>query len=267
MLLYSHQDKEYFMPHFFVNSDQIKDNEVIISRSALPSRQNEENYFHIARSLRARVGENLLLIDENQIQYETNIEKITNTEITAKIDKSYPSKRFLDFELYLAQSPLRSDAQNILVEKATELGVYGIYPVKTDNCALNNDIIDKKIDKWQKIMYEASKQCERAFIPKCFERITIEKLLQQEDFDKVYVFCERIADKTIRDSFKENPVKKGEKVLAIIGPEGGFSQKEFEFFKTQNIEMLTLGDLILKAETATTVALGNVIYEYTNYKK
>ncbi len=247
------------MPHFFINSNQIENKKITIS--------DKENYFHIARSLRARVGENLLLIDKKQIQYETAIESITNSEITVKINKSYPSKRFLDFELYLAQSPLRSDSQNILIEKATELGVYGIYPIKTDNCALNNEIIDKKIDKWQKIMYEASKQCERAFIPKCFERTTIEKLLQQEHFDKVYAFCERIANKTIRDSFKENPVKKGEKVLVIIGPEGGFSQREFDFFEKQKLEMLTLGNLILKAETATTVALGNVIYEYTNYKK
>ena len=247
------------MPHFFINSNQIENKKITIS--------DKENYFHIARSLRARVGENLLLIDKKQIQYETAIESITNSEITVKINKSYPSKRFLDFELYLAQSPLRSDSQNILIEKATELGIYGVYPIKTDNCDLNNEIIDKKIDKWQKIMYEASKQCERAFIPKCFERTTIEKLLQQEHFDKVYAFCERIANKTIRDSFKENPVKKGEKVLVIIGPEGGFSQREFDFFEKQKLEMLTLGNLILKAETATTVALGNVIYEYTNYKK
>ena len=247
------------MPHFFINSNQIENKKITIS--------DKENYFHIARSLRARVGENLLLIDEKQIQYETAIESITNSEITVKINKSYPNKRFLDFELYLAQSPLRSDSQNILIEKATELGVYGIYPIKTDNCALNNEIIEKKIDKWQKIMYEASKQCERAFIPKCFGKTTIEDLLQQKHFDKVYAFCERIADRTIRDSFNENSIKKGEKVLVIIGPEGGFSQKEFDFFKTQNLEMLTLGDLILKAETATTVALGNVIYEYSNYKK
>ena len=184
---------------------------------------------------------------------------------------------FLDFELYLAQSPLRSDAQNLLIEKSTELGVKGIYPVKTDNCALNNEMIDKKIDKWQKIMYESSKQCERADIPTCYRRTTIEKVLNENRFDKVMVFCERIATKTIRQSFEQNPIKKGDKVLVIIGPEGGFSQKEFDSFKQlprplrervgerEQIEMLTLGDMILRAETATTVALGNIIYEYSNH--
>lgn len=246
------------MPHFFIKSEQVNNDKISIS--------DKENYFHIARSLRARTGEKLLLIDENKIQYETIIEMITNNEITAKIDKSYSSKRFLDFELYLAQSPLRSDAQNLLIEKATELGVTGVYPIKTDNCALNNEMINKKIDKWQKIMYESSKQCERADIPNCYPQTTLYKLLTDNNFDKVIVFCERIATKTIRESFNEKPIKKGDKVLVIIGPEGGFSQREFDLFENQkNTEMLTLGDMILRAETAATVALGNIIYEYANH--
>ena len=247
------------MPHFFIDSKNINENLVEIS--------DKENYQHIARSLRLKTGEKLLLIDENQIQYETIVKEITNSKIITKINKFYPSKRFLDFELYLAQSPLRSDAQNFIIEKATELGVSGIYPVKTDFCALNSSVIDKKIPKWQKIMYESSKQCERAFIPHCFETTDLEKVLTSQNFDKILVFCERIATKTIRDSFKVNPIKKGDKVLVIIGPEGGFSQSEFEYFAQKNLEMLTLGDLILRAETAVTVALGNIIYEYSNFNK
>lgn len=247
------------MPHFFIKSNQISDNKISIT--------DKENYIHIARALRARAGESLLLIDENQVQYETTILQITNSEILAEIDKSYQSKRFLDFELYLAQSPLRSDAQGLLVEKATELGVSGIYPILTDNCTVNKSVAEKKVPKWQKIMYEASKQCERAVVPECFEVSTIEKIIAENHFDKIIVFCERIADKTIRDSFRENPIKKGEKVLVIIGPEGGFSQKEFDYFAKSNFEMLTLGNLILKADTAVVVALGNIIYEYTNFNR
>lgn len=247
------------MPHFFINSNQFNNDKITIS--------DKENYQHIARSLRARVGEKLLLIDENQIQYETVISEITNSKIFVNVENSYPSKRFLDFDLYLAQSPLRSDAQGLLIEKATELGVKAVYPVLTDNCALNKSVVEKKIPKWQKVMYEASKQCERAIVPTCLDVSTIDKILNENKFDKVIVFCERIADKTVRDSFKEKPILKGDKVLVIIGPEGGFSQKEFDYFKENNLEMLTLGDLILKAETATVVALGNIIYEYSNFDK
>lgn len=237
------------MPHFFIDSNNKTDNKIVVS--------DADNYRHIARSLRARCGEKLLLIDENQIQYETKISEINSKEVICEIEKSYLSKRDLEFDLYLAQSPLRSDAQLTVMEKATELGVRGVYPVFTDNCALRVN----KQEKWQKVMFEASKQCERAKIPTCFAPTTFEELLQK-DFDTIIVLAERSTEKSLKQYLSENPTKKGEKILAIIGPEGGFSQKEFDFFKRKNLPLISLGDLILKAETAVIVTLGDIVYEY-----
>lgn len=242
------------MPHFFIKSENVNNNEITIS--------DKENYTHIAKSLRAKVGEKLLLIDENQIQYETVIKEITQKEITANVENSYKSNRKLDFRLYLGQVPLRSDAQSIIIEKATELGADGVYPVLSDNCALNKSVVEKKIPKWQRVMYEASKQCERAYVPTCFEATTLEELLKS-DF-KIIAFCERLSTETLHEYVLKNPIKKDDKILIIIGPEGGFSEREFDLFRENNIPMLTLGDLILKAETAVIVALGNLIYEYNN---
>lgn len=237
------------MPHFFINSNNKTDNKIVIS--------DADNYRHIARSLRARCGEKLLLIDENQIQYETKISEINSKEVICEIEKSYLSKRDLEFDLYLAQSPLRSDAQLTVMEKATELGVRGVYPVFTDNCALRVN----KQEKWQKVMFEASKQCERAKIPTCFAPTTFEEILQK-DFDKIIVLAERSTEKSLKQYLNENPTKKGERILAIIGPEGGFSQKEFDYFRSKNLPLISLGDLILKAETAVIVTLGDIVYEY-----
>lgn len=237
------------MPHFFINSNSKTENKIVVS--------DTDNYRHIARSLRARVGENLLLIDENQIQYETKIKEINSKEIICEVEKSYPSKRDLEFDLYLAQSPLRSDAQLTVMEKATELGVRGVYPVFTENCALKVN----KQEKWQKVMNEASKQCERAKIPTCYEPITFDELLAKP-FDKVIVLAERSTEKSLKQYLSENSTKKGEKILAIIGPEGGFSQKEFDYFNSKNLPLISLGDLILKAETAVIVTLGDIVYEY-----
>ena len=237
------------MPHFFINSNSKTENKIVVS--------DADNYRHIARSLRARVGENLLLIDENQIQYETKIKEINSKEIICEVEKSYPSKRDLEFDLYLAQSPLRSDAQLTVMEKATELGVRGVYPVFTENCALKVN----KQEKWQKVMNEASKQCERAKIPTCYEPITFDELLAKP-FDKVIVLAERSTEKSLKQYLSETPTKKGEKILAIIGPEGGFSQKEFDYVKSNNLPLISLGDLILKAETAVIVTLGDIVYEY-----
>jgi len=238
------------MPHFFIDSKVVKNNILTIS--------DKENYNHIAKSLRAKIGEAILLIDENRIQYEGKIDEITSNSIEINIIKSYQSLRSLGFKLYLAQSPLRSDAQSLIVEKATELGVEGIYPVFTDNCALKKSVIEQKVPKWQKVMFEASKQCERAYVPTCFELTTLEKLLSKGEFDKILAFTERSADFNLKNYLNDNPISKDEKILVIIGPEGGFSNKEFEFFKQHKITTLSLGDLILKAETAVIVALGNI---------
>ena len=237
------------MPLFFFDTNNKTDKKIVIS--------DADNYRHIARSLRARCGEKLLLIDENQIQYETKISEINSKEVICEIEKSYLSKRDLEFDLFLAQSPLRSDAQLTVMEKATELGVRGVYPVFTDNCALRVN----KQEKWQKVMFEASKQCERAKIPTCFAPTTFEEILQK-DFDKIIVLAERSTEKSLKQYLSENPTKKGERILAIIGPEGGFSQKEFDFFKSKNLPLISLGDLILKAETAVIVTLGDIVYEY-----
>lgn len=242
------------MPHFFIGVNEKLDNKTIKITDI-------ENYRHIARALRAKVGESLLLIDENQIQYETLIAKITDKEISCEIKKSYPSKRDLDFDLCLAQSPLRSDAQLTIIEKATELGVRTIYPVITDNCAVRKEVAENKIGKWQKVMYEASKQCERAKIPTCAKISTFDEILK-EKFDKIIVFGERSTEQSLKQFLRANKIKKREKVLVIIGPEGGFSEKEFDYFKKKNLPIVSLGDLILKAETAVVVALGDIIYEY-----
>lgn len=243
------------MPHFFINSIKIKEDILIIT-------PDDDNFNHLAKSLRIKKGEKILLIDENQIQHEGEVSNVESRLIEIKINKSYKSVRHLEFRLYLAQSPLRSDAQSLIIEKATELGVDGIYPIYTDNCALKKSVIEQKIQKWQKIMSEASKQCERAYIPTCFNLTTIEKLYSNHKFDRVLAFTERSAEYKLKDYLRKIPIKNDEKILVIIGPEGGFSDKEFEFFKENNIITLSLGKLILKAETAVITALGNIVYEY-----
>lgn len=238
------------MPHFFINSKTVENSTITIS--------DKENYNHIAKSLRSKIGENILLIDENQIQYEGKIKTINSGTIEVEVTKHYKSNRSLKFKLFLAQSPLRSDSQSLIVEKATELGVEGIYPIFTDNCSLKKSVIEQKIPKWQKTMFEASKQCERASIPTCFELTTMEKLITNKEFDRILAFTERSANYNLKTYLQEKPISENEKILVIIGPEGGFSQKEFDFFEKNKITTLSLGDLILKAETAVIMALGNI---------
>lgn len=239
------------MPHFFIQSEKIIDNIIKID--------DKENFNHIVKSLRVKTGEKLLLIDEKQIQHEGIVLNIEKNFLNVEIKKSHPSKRFLNFDLSLAQSPLNSNSQNTIIEKATELGVNHIYPVYTDNCAVKKSTLTNKHEKWQKIMYEASKQCERAFVPTCHELTDLKSVLNL-NFDRIIAFVERLSKQNLKEYLKNNPVKNNEKILIIIGPEGGFSDREFELFENNNkTEMLSLGDLILKADTAVITAIGNIV--------
>lgn len=246
------------MPQFLINSKDIDSNMIIID--------DKENYNHIAKSLRVRIGENLLLIDENEIQYETKVEEITKNYVKVSIENSYKSKRKLDYDLYIAISPLNSNAINTIFEKLTELGVRGFYPIYTDNCAVKKDVITKKIERWQKICYESFKQCERADIPTCFELTTIQEVIKKE-FDHILCFTERSSKYQFKEFLNNNKFKQNDKILVIIGPEGGFSKKEFEFFEKENLNTISLGELILRADTASIVAIGNIIYENSNIGK
>ena len=244
------------MPHFFINSKSVKENKIIIDE--------KENYNHIVKSLRVKVGETLLLIDENEIEYKTTVSKIENKFVECDVISYEKSQRDLPYNLYLAQTPLRSDAQLTIMEKATELGVRGVYPVYTENCALKKSVALSKLEKWQKVMYEASKQCERANIPTCYDLTTLETVINDKKFNRVIALCERNTNGSFKEYLRENPAKDGENILLIIGPEGGFSENEFELMRKHNLPMLTLGDLILKAETAVIVTLGNIVYEFGN---
>lgn len=241
------------MPHFFITSKSVNNNKICIT--------DKENYNHIVRSLRTMVGEKLLLIDENEVEYTTKVVDINSKNIICDIISSEKSKRDLSYNIYLAQSPLKSDAQNTIIEKSTELGVRGVIPIYTDNCSLKKSVASQKIQKWQKIMVGASKQCERANIPHCFDLATLDEILENKSFDKIIVLCERNTNGSLKSYLKNADIKQNENILVIIGPEGGFSEREFNLFKDKHLPMLSLGDLILKAETAVIVTLGNIIYD------
>lgn len=237
------------MPHFLINSKAISNNVITVD--------DKDLYKHIIKVLRAKVGEKLLFLDEKEIQYETVVQNITSSGFECKITNQYKSERKLGINLYIAQSVLNSDAQTSSIQKATELGVKGIIPLYTDNCAVKESVIKNKIEKWQKIAVESVKQCERADIPTVFEMASLKEIIQK--YKQIIVFAERDAQSDFFTYVKQNKINKEEDILVIIGPEGGFSQKEFDYFKENNIPLITLGNLIYRADTALTSALTTVI--------
>ena len=237
------------MPHFLINSTNINGNKIIID--------DKDLYKHIIKVMRSCKGEKIKFLDENEIQYEANISEIENSKFICEIKNKYKSERKLPLNLYVAQAVLNSDDQISAIQKATELGVKGIYPLYSDNCSVKESFIKNKIEKWQKVAMESVKQCERADIPKVFDIAYLKDFIGE--FDNIIVFAERDADKNFFEYVKENKIDKNNKILVIIGPEGGFSQREFDYFKANNLPLITLGNLTYRADTALCAGLTSVI--------
>ena len=240
------------MPHFLISSNSITEDIIKVSEKDL--------YNHLAKALRIKQGERLMFIDKNEIQYITKVEKITSSEIYTKVVDSYKSKRKLDLDITLAQSVLKPDAQFSSIQKATELGVKSILPLITDNTAVKENMIKNKQEKWQKIALESVKQCERADIPAVMPDSTLEKALNDKTYDYKIAFVEKDAESSLQEHLKKIKPDTAKKFLVIIGPEGGFSDREFELLSRYNIPKITLGNLIYRADTAAVVALASLIY-------
>lgn len=236
------------MPQFLIKSECINEKTIKIG--------DKDLYKHIIKVMRKRKGESLKFLDENEIQYETVIKDINTDYFLCSVKKEYKSERKLDIQLYAAISVLNSDAQISSIQKATELGVKGIIPLYTDNCSVKESVIKNKIDKWKKIVLESVKQCERADIPKVFNMAYLKDILK---FEKIIIFAESHCDIDFFDYIKENKIDKAKTILVVIGPEGGFSQEEFQFFKENNLPLITLGKLIYRADTALVAALTSVL--------
>lgn len=236
------------MPHFFINSNNIS-NEIITI-------DDKETLKHLSESLRLRCGEDLKLIDENEIQYETSVLEITKKAIKAKIEKSYSSLRKLNYDIHLVQSVLKPDAQGLLISNATQCGVGKIIPILSDNCAVSKKTLIEKTQKWQKISNEAAKQCERANLAQV-ECIGDLSVLKEYKNTNILVFAEKYANIILQASLAD--VDKTCPIAVVIGPEGGFSEREFEYFKENNYKLISLGELIFKAPNAVVAGISNIV--------
>lgn len=243
------------MPQFFIKSNNINENEAIISE--------KEDIKHILNVLRYRINDELILVDDAEFTYKVIITDIQKDRITTKVIEKVKSFRKLSLNITLAQSILKASAQDILIQKATELGVKTIIPIVSQYTVVkldNKKGMEQKINRWQKIAFESCKQCERSDIPVVEDIISFENLLNKlDDYDLPVVCVERQADMSIKEFLKSN---KPGKILAIVGPEGGWSDEEINMFKRKGLKTLTLGNLIFRAETAAINVLSDIIYEY-----
>lgn len=206
----------------------------------------EERLIHQWRDVfRYNVGSEVIVFDGSGNEYDAVIEKMNNREAELRL-VSERKGIMPERKIILYQSLIKKDKMEWVVEKATELGISKIVPVISERS-------EKKgfnIERAKKIAIEASEQCGRANVP------AIESSQQLADSIKdcegeIIVFDTASPPTSL-------PVKEGEEreIHIFIGPEGGWTEKELELFKQGGAQVLSLGPLTLRAETAAIVALG-----------
>lgn len=167
-----------------------------------------------------------------------------------------------DVEVVLVQAFLKADKLEWVLQKATELNVHTVYAVPMKYCVAQYkaDKLPQKVERWQKIMKEASQQCGREQLPKLEIKQNITEVLTAEvkRGTRLFVAYENEASHTLKEALQQDD---SQRVLIIIGPEGGLSESEVSLMMDFGADVVTLGSTILRAETAAISAVSMLQYE------
>lgn len=246
------------MPKFFIDSNQINKDKIIILG-------NDVN--HIKNVLRKRIDDEILICNkDDSCDYRCKIENISDDEIECKILEKLDLDSEPITKVTIFQGLPKADKMELVIQKSVELGVFDITPIEMKRCVvkLNEKDKKKKIERWQKISEVASKQSGRNIIPKINEVIKLKEICNLiEDYDLVLVAYEKEKENSLKNELKilKKQDKEGYKIGVIIGSEGGIDEEEINMLKEYNVKAITLGKRILRTETAPLNVLSNIMYE------
>lgn len=245
------------MYHFFAEHENIHEDFIDITGSDVN---------HIKNVLRFKAGDELLISSGDNVDYTCKIKEISDEYIRAEIVNTDERGHELPSKIYLFQGLPKSDKMELIIQKAVELGAYGIIPVSMKRCVVKLD--DKKAkskcERWNQIALSAAKQSKRSIIPTVEEVTSYKSALEMAvKLDKILLpyECAEGMDKT-----KEiiSSIKPGESVGIFIGPEGGFDREELDLALNAGCEIITLGKRILRTETAGMMLLSVLMYNLEN---
>lgn len=218
---------------------------------------DEEASYHQIRVLRAREGDLLRLVDQRERAFLGSILPFSKKDklLQVEILESLVENREFGREVVLFLALIKKDKFEWALQKATELGVTRIVPLVTEytNHSFSRDL-DRFRGRWEKIIREASEQSERHKIPMLDELLTFDEL--SDHLLDLNIFCyERSGEKG--ENLIELMQEKCdvESVGLVIGPEGGFSDREVAEALEIGFHMVSLGSRVLRAETAVITAL------------
>lgn len=214
---------------------------------------NEDDVFHICKVMRAKLNDKIEVVCDGKV----HLCKITSfkpfkIEVISKIEEV----RELTHDVILICSLIKGEKMDLVIQKATELGASEIVLLSSERSIVKIKISEqeKKLIRFRKIAKEASEQCHRLKVPE------IKRIIQISDLANISAKVKMIAYENMAGSSKSffetvKGIKKNQSVAIVIGPEGGFADYEVKIAIDNGFAPVSLGNRILRAETAAFYAL------------
>ncbi len=239
------------MFQFFVEPDQIREDKIVITGSDVN---------HIKNVLRMRTGEQLRISDNEGRDFYCEIDHMEERQIilhiTSQAEDTEPS-----IKIVLFQGLPKGDKMELVIQKAVELGVSEIIPVSMKNCVVKLDEKKAKAKqaRWQAIAESAAKQSKRSIIPRIGHVMKFPEAAEYARKLDVRLLPYENQRGMAHTRGVMGGISKGSTVGIFIGPEGGYDSQEIALVQNE-MEMISLGNRILRTETAGLCALSMLIY-------
>ncbi len=225
-----------------------------------------KEHHHLSKVARLKPGEQVLLFDEGGRQYIANVEEIEKDKTSLLILETEQKQEY-KVRITLAQVILKAKKMDLVIQKATELGTHLIVPIISDRTVVKIESKqEKKIERWKRIMIDASKQCGRSSVPEICAPERLDDFITKAKAQKRLCLSEQ-GGKPLREILMSPLIKRiniPSSIILLVGPEGGWTEKEEQDIMKNSFEAVTLGLLTLRAETAAIVGLAMVSHFWKN---
>lgn len=225
------------MQRYFVNDSQISNQFVEIK---------DGDFHHIKNVMRKNINDEVIVNTYDGQVFLCKISEFQKNIVKLSIIKEIESDKNV-FNLDLGLSLTKKDNFELALKKVTELGVSGIIPIETERSVVKIKDFQKKKERFNLLCKESSEQSERTTLPTIYDLQTIDSL-DLNKYDHLFVAYAR-KDNLQLKSYLEK-INKDDFSLVLIGPEGGFTNKEIKTLVDKGFETISLGNTILRAETA-----------------
>lgn len=216
----------------------------------------ETVFHHWIRVLRAQIGEQATLFNGQGGEYSAELIEINKKHATVQLQDFNDTNREAPYQVTLGQVMSKGDRMDYAIQKAVELGVSAIQLLISERCEmrLKYDRDQKKLDHWQQVAIAACEQCGLNRVPQVLAPLSIEQWFTQlnEISSLKLVLAPSLQPFKFSTPFPSQ-------IHLLIGPEGGLSEAEINLAKQHHFQAWTIGERILRTETAPVVALTAVM--------